>query len=93
MHEDIEVTNIEDFDVCFENDLALSVRTRNRQGGAGKLAQAIVNGEGIAGGHGSMAGGQITLNGRDPKRLSIKIRRRALQYLNVAPEVEGRSLV
>lgn len=77
----------------FENDLTLSVRTRSRQGGAGKLAQAIVGSEGIAGGHGSMAGGHLPLNGRDPKRLSIRIRRRALQYLNVAPEVQGQALV
>jgi len=78
---------------AFENDLILSVRTRSRRGGAGRLAQAMVADQGSAGGHGSMAGGQIPLNGQDPKRLAIQIRRRALEYLNIAPETKGHALV
>jgi nanoRNase/pAp phosphatase (c-di-AMP/oligoRNAs hydrolase) len=77
----------------FENHLNLSVRTRSREGGAGKLAQTIVGSQGTAGGHGSMAGGHIPLNGREPKRLAAQIRQRALQYLNVALDVQGQSLV
>ena len=78
---------------AFGSDLILSVRTRSRRGGAGRLAQAMVAGQGSAGGHGSMAGGQIPLNGQDPKRLAIQIRRRALEYLNIAPETRGQALV
>jgi nanoRNase/pAp phosphatase (c-di-AMP/oligoRNAs hydrolase) len=77
----------------FEDDLILSIRTRNRQGGAGKLAQTVVGKEGIAGGHGSMAGGHILLNGRDPKRLAGWIRQRVLRYLNIAPQTRAQSLV
>jgi nanoRNase/pAp phosphatase (c-di-AMP/oligoRNAs hydrolase) len=77
----------------FEDKLILSVRTRSRTGGAGKLAQAIVGNRGIAGGHGSMAGGHIPLNGRESKRVAARIRQRALQYLNVAPEVKGQLLI
>jgi nanoRNase/pAp phosphatase (c-di-AMP/oligoRNAs hydrolase) len=77
----------------FEKELILSIRTRNRHGGAGRLAQAIVREQGTAGGHGTMAGGQIPLNGREPKRLATRIGQRARQYLEVAPEVQGQSLV
>jgi nanoRNase/pAp phosphatase (c-di-AMP/oligoRNAs hydrolase) len=77
----------------FEDNLLLSIRTRNRKGGAGKLAQAVVGNQGIAGGHGSMAGGQIPLNGREPKQLAGRIRHRALQHLNIPSKVKAQSLV
>lgn len=77
----------------FQDELILSVRTISREGGAGRLAQAIAGSRGQAGGHGAMAGGHIPLNGRKPKRLATRIRRRALHYLNVMSEVQGKSLV
>jgi hypothetical protein len=44
--------------------LILSVRTRSQEHTAEKLVQAIVAGEGSAGGHGTVAGGQIPLGDR-----------------------------
>ena len=44
--------------------LILSVRTRSQEHTAEKLVQAIVAGEGSAGGHGTIAGGQIPLGDR-----------------------------
>lgn len=77
----------------YQNELILAVRTRNRQGGAGQLAQAIVGNQGTAGGHGTMAGGQIPLNGREPKQLAHRLGRRALYHLNIVPETEVKRLI
>jgi nanoRNase/pAp phosphatase (c-di-AMP/oligoRNAs hydrolase) len=77
----------------FADDLILSIRTRSRAGGAGKLAQAVVGNQGIAGGHGTMAGGHVPLNGREPKRLAGRIRQHVLQYLKIPPETKGQLLI
>lgn len=57
------------------------------------LVQAIVGNRGTAGGHGTMAGGQIPLKGEDPEELSKQLLRRALQYLKVARGTAGEPLV
>jgi len=77
----------------YNNTLILSVRTRNRKGGAGRLAQAVVGKEGVAGGHGTMAGGQIMLAGRNPKSVAGRLTRRVLQHLNIPSTIKGRRLV
>jgi nanoRNase/pAp phosphatase (c-di-AMP/oligoRNAs hydrolase) len=74
----------------YQDELILAIRTRSRQGGAGRLAQALVKAQGTAGGHGVMAGGHIPLRGRDPKRVAYRINRAALQYLNISAETEKR---
>lgn len=74
----------------YQDELILAIRTRSPQGGAGRLAQALVKEQGAAGGHGVMAGGHIPLQGRDPKRLAYRINRAALQYLNISAETEKR---
>jgi nanoRNase/pAp phosphatase (c-di-AMP/oligoRNAs hydrolase) len=76
----------------FEDQLLLSVRTPNEQG-AGRLARFVVNGEGTAGGHGSMAGGQIPLKARIPDQLAQQVARRILQYFSLDPDVAGYPLV
>ena len=55
--------------VC-KDDFIVSIRSRSRKVGAGILAQNIVGDLGSAGGHGTMAGGQIQLNQKDPYQLS-----------------------
>lgn len=77
----------------YEDALILAVRTRNNRGGAGQLAQTIVGNQGTAGGHSSMAGGHIPLNGREPKRLASRLRRHTLRYLNVSLSVKNTRLV
>ena len=77
----------------YKNIMSLSVRTRKRRGGAERLIQAIVQEQGTAGGHGAMAGGQVPLKGQDPEALAQQFGRRALQYLNIAPETTGQPLL
>jgi nanoRNase/pAp phosphatase (c-di-AMP/oligoRNAs hydrolase) len=77
---------------AFQDQLNLAVRTRRRYG-AQLLAQAIVGSRGSAGGHGSMAGGQIALGGRDPVRLVQSLARRARQYLEIPKGTRGQPLV
>lgn len=76
-----------------KEQIILAVRTRSRKGGAGQLAQAIINGHGAAGGHGLMAGGQVSLNGVEPAQIVAQMTRNALQYLNIAPDEPGRPLI
>jgi nanoRNase/pAp phosphatase (c-di-AMP/oligoRNAs hydrolase) len=77
----------------YQDELILAVRTRNRQGGAGQLAQAMVGDQGLAGGHGAMAGGHVPLNGKEPKQLAHRLGRRALHHLNISPETKGLRLI
>jgi nanoRNase/pAp phosphatase (c-di-AMP/oligoRNAs hydrolase) len=75
------------------NDLVMvSVRTRNRRG-AGQLVQEIIGNRGTAGGHGTMAGGQVPFKDEDPDRLARRFGRHALKHLRVLPEVVGEPLV
>jgi hypothetical protein len=77
----------------FRNALYLAVRTRSLEGGAGKLAQYIVGRRGVAGGHGTMAGGQMWLQNDTPEVLVNRVRQRALQRLNVPENTAGQRLV
>jgi nanoRNase/pAp phosphatase (c-di-AMP/oligoRNAs hydrolase) len=77
----------------YQEALILSVRTRSREHTAEELVQAIVAGEGSAGGHGKMAGGQIPLRNRNAKEKVRLLRRRALQYLGIAPGGAGQPLI
>ena len=76
----------------YQGALILSVRTQSREDAAEKLAQAIVAGEGSAGGHGTMAGGQIPLAGRDVEQKALLLSRRALQHLRI-PEGASEPLI
>jgi nanoRNase/pAp phosphatase (c-di-AMP/oligoRNAs hydrolase) len=77
----------------YKDDLILAARTRSRRGGAGRLVQEMVKERGTAGGHGTMAGGQVPLLEEDPEKMAIRLTRRALQYLKVAPETVGKPLI
>ncbi len=77
----------------YDDMLNLSIRTRQWRAEAGHLAQATVGEEGVAGGHDMMAGGQVVLRGQDPALVAQRLSRRALQFLNVASEVEGKPLI
>ena len=72
---------------AYEDALILAARARGRYGSAGRLVQNIAQGRGTTGGHGTMAGGQIPLNGEDPKELADHLTVRALQYLGVSSKV------
>lgn len=82
--------------ICFgayKGNLITAVRTWSRTGKAEKLAQAIVGNRRTAGGHDSMAGGQIPLDGEPPERAARRRARRALEYLDISPEKEGEPLI
>lgn len=73
--------------------LYLAIRTRNRRGGAGDLARAVIGELGTAGGHGSMAGGQVLLNGRDPQPLAEQISLAVFEYFHIDPDETCRALL
>jgi nanoRNase/pAp phosphatase (c-di-AMP/oligoRNAs hydrolase) len=77
----------------FKDTLTLSIRTRSRRGGAGGLAQQIVGHRGTAGGHGTMAGGQVPLRGQDGAQLAAQIGQRALEILQIDPQAEPQSVI
>lgn len=76
-----------------KDDLVLSVRSRSHQIGAGKLAQRIIGDLGNAGGHGTMAGGQIRLHNQNPSQLANQLFNLALEYLKRDRSIEGISLI
>lgn len=78
---------------AYQDSLILAARTRSRRGGAGKLVRAVVGAHGMAGGHGTMAGGQVQLHGEDVAQLAMEFGRRALQFLQVPPEIVGKPII
>jgi hypothetical protein len=78
----------------YEGALILSVRTRSEEHTAEELVQAIiVAGEGSAGGHGTMAGGQILLGDTGVEQTVRLVGRRALRHVGIPPEVAGVPLI
>jgi nanoRNase/pAp phosphatase (c-di-AMP/oligoRNAs hydrolase) len=63
---------------CHKDVLYLSLRTKPLGGDAGALIQGIVESLGRAGGHGSMAGGQVPVLGKDENELVAQLERRFL---------------
>jgi nanoRNase/pAp phosphatase (c-di-AMP/oligoRNAs hydrolase) len=76
----------------YKEDLILSVRSRSRQIGAGDIARRIIGDLGTAGGHGTMAGGQIRIRKLDPAQLTDRIIREALEYLKGDHSLTGKVL-
>ena len=73
--------------------LILAVRSRSQLGEAGQLAQEIVGNRGTAGGHGTMAGGQIPLQGEAPEQMVQRLIWHTLEYLQVGPHTPGQPLI
>jgi nanoRNase/pAp phosphatase (c-di-AMP/oligoRNAs hydrolase) len=72
----------------YDEILMLSVRTRLAEGAA-QLIRSIVGPQGTAGGHGSLAGGQISLEGADPDQLARTVTQRALYHLGITADKLG----
>ncbi len=68
------------------------VRAREQQHQAEQLVQAIVGAEGTAGGHGTMAGGQIPLTGKNRQSVVSQLVSRTLQHLKIEPGTRGKPL-
>jgi nanoRNase/pAp phosphatase (c-di-AMP/oligoRNAs hydrolase) len=75
-----------------DGEMILSVRTRRRSGAA-RLVQAIVDSRGMAGGHGALAGGQVSLKGQEPTLLARDLAELALHNLGVEPAARGEPIV
>lgn len=71
--------------------LHLSLRTEPMGQDAGLIIQRVVTPPGKAGGHGTMAGGQIVLGGQEPDHLYTTIERRFLEAMGESGE--GRELL
>jgi nanoRNase/pAp phosphatase (c-di-AMP/oligoRNAs hydrolase) len=77
----------------YKGNLILAVRSQSRRIGAGQLVRATVGDEGTAGGHGTMAGGQIPLRGRNPEQLAAELGQRARQQLGISASLAGKPLI
>lgn len=78
----------------YEDELILSVRSRNKKFGAGDIVQDIIKGRGTAGGHGIMAAGHINLiKGEDPELLASELEKKALVYLKKTEDVAWKPLI
>jgi nanoRNase/pAp phosphatase (c-di-AMP/oligoRNAs hydrolase) len=77
----------------FANELILSVRSRSSKIGAGAFVRHIVGDLGPAGGHGTMAGGQIRLNARDPQQLADHLTKKAIKFIKGDRSPVGKPLV
>lgn len=77
---------------AFNSNLMVAVRSRSRRTGAGQLVRAVVGNLGMAGGHGTMAGGQVPLHGADPARLAEQLGQQMLAFLHVPPTTPGVAL-
>ena len=76
----------------YKETLYLSVRTRNKQG-AGQLVRTIVGNRGTAGGHGSIAGGQVPLQGKNPDTLIAQLSQQFIAALHIGLDQPGEPLI
>jgi hypothetical protein len=72
--------------------LMFSIRLHRGRRGAGQLAQVIAGPNGTAGGHGTIAGGQIPLGPKNPETLFRQLLPRILTQLGQPPDLSGRAL-
>ncbi|MCG3211023.1 MAG: manganese-dependent inorganic pyrophosphatase [Anaerolineae bacterium] len=77
----------------YQNKLMLAVRAPSGAGDAGKLVQLIVQADGTAGGHDTMAGGQITIKGASPAEIVARLQQRVWQAFNINPQAVAESLI
>jgi nanoRNase/pAp phosphatase (c-di-AMP/oligoRNAs hydrolase) len=77
----------------YNEELILSVRSRSTNIGAGDIACYIIGDLGTAGGHGTMAGGQIQLDSQDPTPVIEQVIKKALGYIKGDHSLKGKPLI
>jgi nanoRNase/pAp phosphatase (c-di-AMP/oligoRNAs hydrolase) len=77
----------------YQDNLIISARTRRRYYSAEQLVQSIIGTKGTAGGHGTMAGGQIRLAGQEVGPVVEQLTTQILQYLNIPEGTLGKPLI
>ena len=78
---------------AFKREFLISMRSRSQRFNAGELAQRIIGGLGTAGGHGTMAGGQIHMSSYDPLALVDKLTFDTLQYVKGDGSLNGKPFI
>ena len=78
---------------AFKREFLISMRSRSQRFNAGELAQRIIGGLGTAGGHGTMAGGQIHMSSYDPLALVDKLTFDTLQYVKGDGSLDGKPFI
>ena len=73
----------------YKGNVILAVRSRSRHAGAGRLVQAVVGDLGLAGGHGTMAGGHVPLQGADAAAMAQRLEANLLALLKIPPTTPG----
>jgi nanoRNase/pAp phosphatase (c-di-AMP/oligoRNAs hydrolase) len=76
-----------------QNTLMVSVRTRRRKFNAEQLALVLARDVGTAGGHGTIAGGQIPLVDMEHKLLQRLLTQRALKFVGLPPDSQSTPLL
>ena len=76
-----------------DGTLYLSVRARQEEADAARLAGIAAGERGSAGGRNTLAGGHIPLDGRDPQAVAGQVRRRTLDYLDLPVDAVGEPLL
>jgi len=78
----------------YRSELILSVRSRSKKIGAGRLVQEIIKDRGTAGGHGTMAAGHIELsNGDDPEQMAAAMEKEMLINLKGTDDVACKPMI
>ncbi|GAB4430263.1 MAG: DHHA1 domain-containing protein [Anaerolineae bacterium] len=77
----------------YKNRLFLAVRAPGGNGDAGALVRKIVRENGTAGGHDTMAGGQIPIHNNDPAQMVSLIEQRLYQALKLDASTPAQRLV
>ncbi|NIR46006.1 MAG: bifunctional oligoribonuclease/PAP phosphatase NrnA [Gemmatimonadetes bacterium] len=76
----------------FEDSILISIRTSSRDAQAGQLLRRVVRSDGVAGGHGMMAGARVPighLSAEDARLKSEELVNRFIKELGVEDEVGG----
>ena len=77
----------------YKGEMIVAVRSRHPRGGAGHLVQTVVGDRGTAGGHGTMASGQVPLQGEDPEAVARRLEAEVLKVLDLTTERAGTPLL
>lgn len=76
----------------YKDTVYFSIRTENKRG-AGHIAREIAGELGTAGGHGSMAGGQLFVDGQEPEQAAERIKLEFLEHFSISPDEKGEPLI
>ncbi len=77
----------------YDDTLMISVRSRNAEVNAADLVKAMVDDDGTAGGHNTLAGGQIPIDDKNVDTICQSVNKRLLTFLDVPPSRKGEPII